>query len=80
MLIGIIQKPTLGSYFTTKRVISIPGLGDIITRGTLELICKCLHFANSETIKFSRTKEEKKARPHRQSVVSVAQAGGGHCV
>jgi hypothetical protein len=30
MLIGIIKKPTLHSYFTTKRVISMPGFGDII--------------------------------------------------
>jgi hypothetical protein len=30
MLMGIIQKPTLRSYFTTKRIISTPGFGDII--------------------------------------------------
>jgi hypothetical protein len=50
LLMGIIQKPTLRSYFTTKRVISTPGFGDIITRDRLELICKFLHFANNETI------------------------------
>jgi hypothetical protein len=50
MLMGIIQKPTLRSYFTTKRVISTPGFGDIITRDRLELICKFLHFANNEII------------------------------
>jgi hypothetical protein len=50
MLMGIIQKPTLRSYFTTKRVISTPGFGGITTRDRLELICKFLHFANSETI------------------------------
>jgi hypothetical protein len=32
MLMGIFQKPTMRSYFTTKRVISTPGFGDIITR------------------------------------------------
>jgi hypothetical protein len=32
MLIGTIQKPTMRSYFTTKRVISTPGFGDVITR------------------------------------------------
>jgi hypothetical protein len=31
-------------------VISTLGFGGIITRDRLELICKCLHFANSETI------------------------------
>jgi hypothetical protein len=40
MLMGIVQKPTLRSYFTTKRIISTPGFGDIITRDRLELICK----------------------------------------
>jgi hypothetical protein len=54
MLIGIIQKSTLRSYFTKKkkkkRVISTLGFRDIITRETLELICKVLHFADNETI------------------------------
>jgi hypothetical protein len=31
MLIGIIQKPSLRSYFRTKRVISTPGFGLTIT-------------------------------------------------
>jgi hypothetical protein len=50
MLMGIIQKPTFRLYFTTKRVISTPGFGDIVTRDRLEQICKCLHFGNNETI------------------------------
>jgi hypothetical protein len=50
MLMDIIKKPTLRSYFTTKSVISTPGFGDIITRDRLELICTFLHFANSKTI------------------------------
>jgi hypothetical protein len=50
MLMGIIQKPTLRSYFTTERVISTPGFRDIITRDRLELISKFLHFADNETI------------------------------
>jgi hypothetical protein len=50
MLMGIIQKPTLRSYFTTKRVISTPGFTDVITRDRLELICRFLHFTNNETI------------------------------
>jgi hypothetical protein len=51
MRMGIMQKTTLRSYFTTKkRVISKPGFGDIITRDRLELICIFLHFSNNETI------------------------------
>jgi hypothetical protein len=50
ILMGIIQKPTLRSYFTTKRVISTPGFGDIITGDRLEVIYECLHFANSQTV------------------------------
>jgi hypothetical protein len=29
MLMGLVQNPTLKSYFTKKRVTSIPGFGDI---------------------------------------------------
>jgi hypothetical protein len=50
MLMGIVQKPTLRSYFTTKRVISTPGFRDVITRDRFELICRFLHFIDSETI------------------------------
>jgi hypothetical protein len=46
---GIIQEPTLMSYFNTKRVMSIRGFG-YITRDRLELIFTCLHCANCETI------------------------------
>jgi hypothetical protein len=47
---GIIQKPTLRSYFTTKRVISIPGFRDIMTRERLEIICKFFHFSDNESV------------------------------
>jgi hypothetical protein len=50
MLMEIIQKPTLRSYFTTKRVISTPGFRDIITRERLEIICKFLHFTDNESV------------------------------
>jgi hypothetical protein len=50
MLMGIIQKPTLRSYFATKRVISKPGFGDIITRDRLELICKVLHYLPNQDL------------------------------
>jgi len=49
MLMGIILTPTLRSYFTTKRVISTPGFGDIIRRYRPELIYKLLYFANNVT-------------------------------
>jgi hypothetical protein len=50
MLMGIIQKPTLRSYFTTKRAISTLGFRDIIARDRLKIICTFLHFADNETI------------------------------
>jgi hypothetical protein len=49
-LMGNIQKPTLRSYFTTKKVISTPGFRDITTRDRLELITKFLLFADKKTI------------------------------
>jgi hypothetical protein len=45
-LIGIIQKPTLRSYFIRKRILSTPGFGDVISRDRLELITIFLHFAD----------------------------------
>jgi hypothetical protein len=50
MLMCIVQKPTLRSYFTTKRVISTPGFRDVITRDRLELISKFFNFFDNETI------------------------------
>jgi hypothetical protein len=49
MLMAIVQKTTLRSYFTTKRVISTPGFRDVITRERLEIICKFFHFTDNET-------------------------------
>jgi hypothetical protein len=57
MLMGVIQKPTLRSYFTRKWGFSTAGFGDIITRDILEQICKCLHFANNEANNFQGTKK-----------------------
>ncbi|XP_069685025.1 piggyBac transposable element-derived protein 4-like [Periplaneta americana] len=51
LLMGIIQKPTLRSYFARKRLISTPGVGDIISRDRMELICKFLRFSDSSSIK-----------------------------
>jgi hypothetical protein len=49
MLMCIIQKPSLQSYFSTKRAIATLCFGDIITRERLELLCKFLHFSDSES-------------------------------
>jgi hypothetical protein len=49
MLMGIVQKPTLRSYFTTKRLISTPGFRDIMTWDRREITCKFLHFTDNES-------------------------------
>jgi hypothetical protein len=49
MLMGIIQKPTLRSYFTTKRLISTSEFRDIMTQESLEIMCKFLHFTDNES-------------------------------
>jgi hypothetical protein len=43
---GIIQQPTLRSYFSRKRILSTPGFGDVISRHRFQLITKFLHFAD----------------------------------
>ena len=64
MLMGIIQKPSLRSYFSTKRVLSTPGFGDVITRDRFEIICKFLHFTNNEdTLSYSGPPKLKKVFP-----------------
>ena len=50
LLIGIVQKPTAGSYFSKRRVISTPGFADVISRERIELVCKFLHFINNESL------------------------------
>jgi hypothetical protein len=47
LLMGIIQKPTLRSYFSRRRILSTPGFGDVISRERFELIMKFLHFADN---------------------------------
>jgi hypothetical protein len=37
------------SYFTTRRIISTLGFGDVTTRDRLQLSCKFLHFADNES-------------------------------
>lgn len=50
MLMGIIQKPTIRSYFSKKDIISTPTFNKIITSDRFESITKFLHFIDNETI------------------------------
>ena len=50
LLMGIVQKPTARSYFSKRRVISTPGIADVISRERFELICKFLHFIDNESL------------------------------
>jgi len=50
LFMGIVQKPTIRSYFSKSRVISTTGFADIISRERFELICKVLHFIDNESI------------------------------
>jgi hypothetical protein len=49
VLMCIIQKPCLQSYFSTKRMVAALGFGDIIARYRQELQCKFLHFSDSKS-------------------------------
>jgi hypothetical protein len=40
LLMGIIQKPTLQTYFSRKRILSTQGFGDLISRDMFKLIVK----------------------------------------
>jgi len=42
LLMGIVQKPTVRSYFSKSRVISTPEFADVIIRERFQLICKFL--------------------------------------
>jgi hypothetical protein len=44
LLMGIVQKPTMRSYFSKKSVLPTPGFADVISRERFELICKFLAF------------------------------------
>jgi len=48
LLMGIVQKPSVRSYFFKSRVISTPVFADVISRQRFELICKFLHFIDIE--------------------------------
>jgi hypothetical protein len=50
LLMGMVQKPTMRSYFSKKRVLSTPGFADVISRERFELICKFLHFIDNDSL------------------------------
>ncbi|KAG8239608.1 hypothetical protein J437_LFUL018429 [Ladona fulva] len=63
MLMGIIQKPTIRSYFSTKIILSTPGFSDVISRDRLEIICKYLHFSDNEAKDYSGPSKLRKIFP-----------------
>jgi len=76
MQIGIIQKPTLRSYFSKICILATPIFGSIISMDQFESICNFMHFNNNDNIgtyqrrfKLFKIYPEKKARPTRRCVV-----------
>ena len=76
MLTGIIQKPTLRSYFSKNCILVTPIFGSIIAMDRFESICNFMHFNNNDNIgtyqgqsKLFKIYPEKKARPTRMCVV-----------
>ena len=50
MLMGIIQKPTLQSYFSKNCILATPIFGPIISMDRFESICNFMHFNNNRNI------------------------------
>ena len=50
MLMGIIQKPTLRSYFSKNYILATPIFGSIISMDRFESICSFMHFNNNDHI------------------------------
>ena len=50
LLMGIVQKLTVRSYFSKKRVLSTPGFSDVIGRERFELIRRFLHLFDSNRL------------------------------
>ena len=66
MLMGIIQKPTLSSYFSKNCILETSIFGSIISMDRFESICNFMHFNKNDNI---RIPTEKKARPTNRCVV-----------
>jgi len=50
ILMGIIQEPTLRSYFSKNCILATPIFGSIISMDRFELICNFMHFNNNDNI------------------------------
>jgi len=50
MLMGIIQKPKLRSYFSKNCILATPIFGSIISMDQFESICNFMHFNNNDNI------------------------------
>jgi len=48
MLMGIIQKPTLRSYFSKNYILATPIFGSIISMDQFDSICNFMHFNNND--------------------------------
>lgn len=48
LLQGIVQKPTMGMFFSEKRIISTPFFPEVITDRRFHLLVRFLHFNNNE--------------------------------
>ena len=51
MLMGIIQKPTLRSYFSKKYMLATPVFGSVISMDRFESICNVMHFNKNDNIR-----------------------------
>jgi hypothetical protein len=49
MLMGIIQKPTLKSYFSKNPILDTPIFGRTMTQGKFKSITKFFHFVDNAT-------------------------------
>jgi len=54
MLMGIIQKPTLRSYFSKHCILATPIFGSVISMDRLESVCNVMHFNNNDNIGTTR--------------------------
>ena len=50
MLMGIIQKPTLRSYFSKNCILATPIFGSIISMDQFESICNFMHFNKNDNL------------------------------
>ena len=54
MLMGIIQKPTLRSYFSKNFFLATPIFGSVISMDRFESICNVMHFNKNDNIGTTR--------------------------